>query len=90
MPARLANVSTHSIAALPAAGTLTNSGAKTAGGMENVGTATSSTFTMSETMTCIETVNSPITSPPVTIVSDGLETAAGPMISITDISRPAS
>ena len=90
MPARLANVGTHSITALPAAGTLTNAGAKTAGGMENVGTATSSTFTMSETMTCIETVNSPATSPPVTIVSDGLETAAGPMISITDISIPAS
>jgi hypothetical protein len=90
MPARLANVGTHSITALPAAGTLTNAGAKTAGGMENVGTATSSTFTMSETMTCIETVNSPATSPPVPIVSDGLETAAGPMISITDISIPAS
>ena len=90
MPARLANVSTHSIAALPAAGTLTNAGAKTAGGMENIGTATSETFTMSETMTCTETVNSPITSPPVTIVSDGLETAAGPMISITNISIPAS
>ena len=90
MPARLANVSTHSIAALPAAGTLTNAGAKTAGGMENIGTATSETFTMSETMTCTETVNSPITSPPVTIVSDGLETAAGPMIAITDISIPAS
>jgi len=90
MPARLANVSTHSIAALPAAGTLTNAGAKTAGGMENIGTATSETFTMSETMTCTETVNSPITSPPVTIVSDGLETAAGPMISLTNISIPAS
>jgi hypothetical protein len=89
MPARLANVGTHSIAALPAAGaTLTNAGAKAAGGMENVGTATSETFTMSETMTCTETVNSPITSPPVPIVSDGLETAAGPMISITDISLP--
>jgi len=90
MPARLANASTHSIAALPAAGTLTNAGAKTAGGMENIGTATSETFTMSETMTCTETVNSPITSPPVTIVSDGLETAAGPMISLTNISIPAS
>ena len=88
MPARLANASTHSIAALPAAGTLTNAGAKTAGGMENVGTATSETFTMSETMTCIETVNSPKTDPPVPIVSDGLETAAGAMIAITDISLP--
>ena len=88
MPARLANVSTHSIAALPAAGTLTNAGAKTAGGMENIGTATSETFTMSETMTCTETVNSPKTDPPVPIVSDGLETAAGAMIAITDISLP--
>ena len=89
MPARLANASTHSIAALPAAGaTLTNSGAKTAGGMENVGTATSETFTMSETMTCTETVNSPKTDPPVPIVSDGLETAAGAMISLTNISLP--
>ena len=88
MPARLANASTHSIAALPAAGTLTNAGAKTAGGMENIGTATSETFTMSETMTCTETVNSPKTDPPVPIVSDGLETAAGAMIAITDISLP--
>ncbi len=89
MPARLANAGGHSIAALPAAGaTLTNSGAKAAGGMENIGTATSETFTMSETMTCTETVNVPITSPPVPVVSDGLETAAGPMIAITDISLP--
>ena len=89
MPARLANASGHSIAALPAAGaTLTNAGAKAAGGMENVGTATSETFTMSETMTCTETVAAPITSPPVPVVSDGLETAAGPMIAITDITLP--
>ena len=89
MPARLANASTHSIAVLPAAGaTLTNSGAKTAGGMENVGTATSETFTMAETITCTETVAAPITSPPVVPVSDGAETAAGPMIAITDISLP--
>jgi hypothetical protein len=89
MPARLVNASGHSIAALPAAGaTLTNAGAKAAGGMENIGTATSETFTMSETMTCTETVNVPITSPPVPVVSDGLETAAGPMITITDITLP--
>jgi len=89
MPARLANASTHSIAAVPAAATtFTNAGAKTAGGMENVGTATSETFTMAETITCTETVNSPKTDPPVPIVSDGLETAAGPMIAITDISLP--
>ena len=89
MPARLANVSKHTMVAVPsAATTFTNSGAKAAGGMENVGTATSETFTMAETITCTETVNSPITSPPVPIVSDGLETAAGPMIAITDISLP--
>jgi len=89
MPARLANASTHSIAALPAAGaTLNNAGDRTKGGMENVGTATSETFTMSETMTCTETVNSPKTDPPVPIVSDGLETAAGAMISLTNISLP--
>jgi len=39
-------------------------------------------------MTCTETVNSPKTDPPVPIVSDGLETAAGAMIAITDISLP--
>ena len=89
MPARLANASTHSIAALPAAGaTLNNAGDRTKGGMENVGTATSETFTMSETMTCTETVNSPKTDPPVPIVSDGLETAAGAMISLTNITLP--
>ena len=89
MPARLANASTHSIAALPAAGaTLNNAGDRTKGGMENVGTATSETFTMSETMTCTETVNSPKTDPPVPIVSDGYETAAGAMISLTNITLP--
>ena len=89
MPARLAASAAHAMVTVPTAGaTLTNSGAKTAGGMENVGTATSETFTMSETMTCTETVNSPKTDPPVPIVSDGLETAAGAMISLTNISLP--
>ena len=89
MPARLVNASKHTMVAVPsAATTFTNAGAKTAGGMENVGTATSETFTMAETITCTETVNSPITSPPVPIVSDGAETAAGPMIAITDITLP--
>jgi hypothetical protein len=89
MPARLANVSKHTMVAVPsAATTFTNSGAKAAGGMENVGTATSETFTMAETITCTETVNSPKTDPPVPIVSDGLETAAGAMIGITDITLP--
>ena len=73
--------------AVPAAGlTLTNAGAKTAGGMENIGTATSSTFTMTDIITCTETVAVPATSPPVPGTTDGLETAAGPMISLTNIS----
>ena len=91
MPARLANAGGHSIAALPAAGaTLTNSGAKAAGGMENIGTATSETFTMTEIMTCIETVAVPLISPPGTPPNDGLQVAAGPKISLTNISIPSS
>ena len=91
MPARLANVGGHSMVAVPAAGlTLTNTGAKTAGGMENIGTATSSTFTMTDIITCTETVSVPATSPPVPGTTDGLETAAGPMISLTNISIPSS
>ena len=88
MPARLAASSAHAMVTVPTAGaTLTNSGEKTAGGMENVGTATSSTYTMAETITCTETVNAPIPgSGPIPGSYDGLETAAGPMIAITDIS----
>ena len=90
MPARLAASSAHAMVTVPTAGaTLTNSGEKTAGGMENVGTATSSTYTMAETITCTETVNAPIPgSGPIPGSYDGLETAAGPMIAITDISLP--
>ena len=88
MPARLANVSSHSIAALPAAGTLTNAGAKTAGGMENIGTATSSTFTMTEIMACTDTYSVPLISPPGTAPNDGLEIGAVPVISLTNISIP--
>ena len=88
MPARLANVSTHSIAALPAAGTLSNAGAKTAGGMENIGTATSSTFTMTEIMSCTDTYSVPLISPPGTAPNDGLEIGAVPVISLTNISIP--
>ena len=92
MPARLAASAAHSMTVLPSAGaTLTNVGARTTGGLENVGTATSNTFTMSETMTCTETVNAPIPgSGPIPGSYDGLETAAGPMIAITDISIPSS
>ena len=89
--ALLAAASGHVLSTLPAAGaTLTNSaGSKTAGGMENVGTATSSTYTMAEIITCTETVNAPVPGGgPIPGSYDGLETAAGPMIAITDISLP--
>ena len=90
--ALLAAASGHVLSTLPAAGaTLTNSaGSKTAGGMENVGTATSSLYTMTEIIECIETVNVPLVSPPGTPPYDGQETAAGPLISITNISIPSS
>ena len=90
--ALLAAASGHVLSTLPASGaTLTNSaGSKTAGGMENVGTATSSLYTMTEIIECIETVNLPLVSPPGTPPNDGLETAAGPLISITNISIPSS
>jgi hypothetical protein len=93
MPARLAAASAHSMVAVPSAGsTLTNSaGSKTAGGMENVGTATSSLYTMTETITCTETVAAPIpASGPIPGSFDGAESAAGPMIAITNISIPSS
>ena len=88
--ARIAGAAGHSMAVLPAAGTLTNAGSRTTGGMENVGTATSETFTMTEIMTCIETVNVPLISPPGTPPNDGLQVAAGPKISLTNISIPSS
>ena len=81
----------HTMTTVPAAATtFTNAGAKTAGGMENIGTATSSTFTMTDIITCTETVSVPLVTPPGTPPYDGLETAAGPMISITNISIPSS
>ena len=82
--------SAHVLSTTPAAGAiLTNAGTRSKGGMENVGTATSSTYTMAETITCTETVNAPIPGGgPIAGSYDGLETAAGPMIAITDISLP--
>ena len=94
MPARLAATAAHSMVTVPTAGaTLTNSPPRTTGGMENIGTATSETFTMTETITCTELVNAPIPgypSNPVPISGsyDGLETPAGPVIGITNISLP--
>ena len=55
-----------------------------------MGTATSETFTMTEIMTCIETVAVPLISPPGTPPNDGLQVAAGPKISLTNISIPSS
>ena len=91
MPARVAAAAGHVLSTdAPADNAkLTNSGARTAGGLENLGTQTSNEFTASDTIECIETVNVPPASgnpPPY----DGLETAAGPMISVTNISIPAS
>ena len=91
MPARIAAAAGHVLSTdAPADNAkLTNSGARTAGGLENLGTQTSNEFTASDTIECIETVNVPPTTgnpPPY----DGLETAAGPMISVTNISIPAS
>ena len=91
MPARIAAAAGHVLSTdAPADNAkLTNEGARTAGGLENLGTQTSNEFTASDTIECIETVNVPPASgnpPPY----DGLETAAGPMISVTNISIPAS
>ena len=56
--------------------------------------AAGATFTMATpaTMSITETINLPLTSPPVPPVAplDGLETLAGPIISLTDISMPTS
>ena len=63
MPARLAAASGHIMSLEEDAGTggaLTNSGARTAGGLENIGTATSNTFTMTEVIKIKETVNAPV------------------------------
>ena len=90
MPARVQ--ASHVMSNLPAAGaTLTSSEEKTAGGMENVGTATSSTFTMTEVMTCIDTYSVPLLPAPANVPpNEGAETGATPVISLTNISIPAS
>ena len=94
MPARLAAASGHTMSLEEDAGTggaLTNSGARTAGGLENIGTATSNTFTMTEVIKIKETVNAPVPGGgPVPGSFDGLETAAGPFIKVKSISIPSS
>ena len=93
MPARIANAAAHELELLNDAATggpLTNSGARTAGGLENIGTATSNTFTMTEVIKIKETVNVPASTPPVPGTTDGLETAAGPVIKVKSITLPSS
>ena len=82
----------HVMTTTPAAGaTLTNAGSRTTGGMENVGSETSNTFTMTEVMTCVDTYNVPPNTPVATPPPfDGLEKGAVPVISLTNISIPSS
>ena len=88
MPARVQ--ASHVMSNTPAAGaTLTNAGAKATGGMENIGTATSETFTMLEVMTCVDTYSVPPLSPPANVPPyEGGETGATPVISLINISLP--
>ena len=92
MPARVAASSGHVLSTDAPANNakLTNEGARSAGGLENLGTQTSNEFTATEDIKCIETVSVPLVSPPGTPPYDGLETAAGPMISVTNIAVPTS
>lgn len=94
MPARLAAGSAHTMSLEDDAGTggaLTNSGARTAGGLENIGTATSNTFTMTEVIKIKETVYAPVPGgSPVSGSFDGFETAAGPFIKVKSISIPST
>ena len=92
MPARVAAASGHVLSTQAPANNakLTNEGARSAGGLENLGTQTSNEFTATEDIKCIETVSVPLISPPGTPPNDGLETAAGPMISVTNIAVPTS
>ena len=89
--ATISVASSHTFVASLADATLTNSGARTAGGLENIGTATSNTFTMTEVMTVIESVsvppNTPVATPP---PFDGAETSAGPYIKVKSITIPSS
>tara|TARA_B100000902_G_scaffold303497_1_gene291627 strand:+ start:231 stop:983 length:753 start_codon:yes stop_codon:yes gene_type:complete len=93
MPARVPNAAGHTLTLEDDAATggpLTNSGARTTGGLENIGTATSNTFIMTEVIKIKETVNVPASAPPVPGTTDGLETAAGPVIKVKSITLPSS
>ena len=87
----------HVMTTEPVAGvTLLNAPPRSKGGMENVGSATSNTFTMTSPVTqikCIDTYNVPPNpGPPYGIPPpyDGLEVGAVPVISLTNISIPSS
>ena len=93
MPARVATV--HSMSLEQDAGTggpFTNSGARTTGGLENIGTATSNTFTATEVIQIKETVAASPPGPSGTSASpyDGLEEAAVPYIKVKSITIPSS
>ena len=98
MPALLANESTgHTLSFEPAADEeLANTGTGgTAGGKENVGTATSMTFDSGEAyFKCTDTLTSAVTPPtpppPPPAVNSGFESTATPYISVTGISIPSS
>ena len=100
MPALLANESTgHGMTTEPAAGeTLVNTGTGgTAGGKENIGTATSMTFDSgvayfkcTDTLTAAVTPPGSGTPPPPPAVNSGQESTATPYISVTGIEIPSS
>ena len=79
----------HEITIALADATLTNSGSRTAGGLENLPGQTGNTFTMTETMTITEAVTVGVATgnPPPT---DGLETSAGPYMMVKSITIPSS
>ena len=98
MPSRLAFESVgHVMTTEPSADeTLTNTGTGgTAGGKENIGTATSMTFDSGEAyFKCTDTTTAAVTPPspppPPGVVNDGTESPATPYISVTGISIPSS
>ena len=101
MPSRIQFESAgHVMSTEPAADeTLTNTGTGgTAGGKENIGTATSMTFDSGVAyFKCTDTLTSAVTwpgNPPIVpgsgVVNDGTESCATPYISVTGISIPSS
>ena len=98
MPSRLAFESVgHVMTTEPSADeTLTNTGTGgTAGGKENIGTATSMTFDSGAAyFKCTDTTTAAVTPPspppPPGVVNDGTESPATPYISVTGISIPSS